>query len=106
MHGDEPAGPAALLAWAKRNVEQLRSHPFLLFPCLNPAGLVANMRNDARGCDLNRTFRLVRPPSPIRELKQLIRGQKFALSLSLHEDYDGAGVYVYEAHAGARALLG
>ncbi|CAN5199358.1 hypothetical protein BH20VER2_BH20VER2_02540 [soil metagenome] len=97
VHGDEPASPAALLSWAEQNAEQLRSHPFLLFPCLNPAGLLANVRNDASGCDLNRAFRLSRPPSPIRELKRLIRGEKFALALALHEDYDAEGIYIYEA---------
>ncbi len=96
IHGDEPAGPAALLAWAQKNAGQLREHPFLLFPCLNPWGLVNNSRDDENGCDLNRTFAEKRPPIAVRELLQLIEGQRFALSLTLHEDYDATGFYVYE----------
>ncbi|MEP6809725.1 MAG: M14 family metallocarboxypeptidase [Chthoniobacterales bacterium] len=96
IHGDEPAGPAALLAWAEGNAASLRSHPFLLFPCLNPWGLLNNSRYDADGCDLNRTFADKRLPTPVRELERLIAGERFALSLTLHEDYDATGFYVYE----------
>ena len=32
----------------------------------------------------------------MRELLQLIAGERFALSLTLHEDYDATGFYVYE----------
>lgn len=96
IHGDESAGPAALLAWAEKNAWQLRSHPFLIFPCLNPWGLMNNSRYDADGCDLNRTFADKSPPTPVRELKRLIDADRFALSLTLHEDYDANGFYVYE----------
>ena len=96
IHGDEPAGPAALLAWAEKHSAQLRAWPFLLFPCLNPWGLLNNTRFDAQGCDLNRTFADQRPPSPVQELKRLIGTERFALSLTLHEDYDATGFYLYE----------
>lgn len=96
IHGDEPAGPAALLAWAEKNAAQLRSHPFLLFPCLNPWGLLNNSRYDEHGCDLNRTFADKSPPAPVRALERLIDRDRFALSLTLHEDYDATGFYVYE----------
>ncbi len=73
------------------------SHPpFLIFPCLNPWGLLNNSRYDAQGCDLNRTFADKHPPTPVRELLQVIKGERFALSLTLHEDYDATGFYVYE----------
>lgn len=96
IHGDEPGGPAALLAWAEKNATQLRKHSFLLFPCLNPWGLLNNSRYDAQGCDLNRTFADKRPPTPVREVLRLIDGERFALSLTLHEDYDATGFYLYE----------
>src|SRR3712207_8217480 len=34
----------------------LRTLPLLIFPCLNPWGLVNNTRADAEGRDLNRLF--------------------------------------------------
>jgi murein peptide amidase A len=96
IHGDEPAGCEAMIAWAEKNLGLFKSQPFVLFPCLNPWGLINNSRVDDHGRDLNRGFGKRPGASPVRELKRLIRGEKFALSLTLHEDYDGQGVYVYE----------
>ncbi|MGI8435488.1 MAG: M14 family metallopeptidase [Chthoniobacterales bacterium] len=96
IHGDEPAGPAALIEWAEKNMEPLRSRPFFLLSCLNPWGLLHNCRDDEAGRDLNRTFADKRPPAVVRELLRLIEGERFALSLTLHEDYDANGFYVYE----------
>lgn len=106
IHGDEPAGTEALLAWAEiRLVKHVRAKgalPLLILPCLNPWGLVNNRRTTARGHDLNRMFD--RRVSPIKELKRRIAGQQFALGLALHEDYDGRGVYLYEISAQPPAI--
>lgn len=96
IHGDEPAGAEALISWAEKNLRRQRRYPFLIFPCLNPWGLLNNSRHDEHGCDLNREFGVKRGASPVRELKRLIRGEKFALSLTLHEDYEAEGLYLYE----------
>jgi protein MpaA len=99
IHGDEPAGPEALLQWAEKHlatlVRQESSLPLLILPCLNPWGLVNNHRSDAEGRDLNRLFHR-NDSSPVRELKLLLTGRRFDLGLSLHEDYDGRGIYLYE----------
>ena len=47
IHGDESASTEALLAWAENNSETLQSLQLLIFPCLNPWGLVHNKRGDA-----------------------------------------------------------
>ena len=72
--------------------------PLFILPCLNPHGLVNNQRADARGRDLNRLFDR-NDITPIRELKKLLTGWRFAFALSLHEDYDAGGIYGYELHA-------
>lgn len=95
IHGDEPAAAEGLLRWAEAHAGSLRSLPLLLFPCLNPWGLVNNQRTDAQGVDLNRTFDRD-DLSPVAELKRLIAGRRFAATLCLHEDYDAQGVYLYE----------
>lgn len=95
IHGDEPAGTEALITWAESHPERLRQIPCMLFPCLNPWGLVNNIRFDAGHADLNRSFQNDHPPS-LRAWKELISGRRFALSLMLHEDFDGQGVYIYE----------
>ena len=95
LHGDEPAPPWALLAWAQENVALLHERPFLIFPCLNPHGLVNNTRVDARGIDLNRSFN--HPDDPlIAAWIKVMAGRKLGLGLCLHEDYDAQGCYIYE----------
>jgi protein MpaA len=95
IHGDEPAGTDALLGWAEMNLPVLRRMPFLIFPCLNPWGLVNNTRFDAAYRDLNRSFQNDEVPS-IRALKGMLAGRRFRLALTLHEDFDGQGLYIYE----------
>lgn len=95
LHGDEPAPPWALLEWARENVKQLREHPFLFFPCLNPHGLIRNTRMDQRGVDLNRSFN--HPDDPlIAAWMKVMEGRQFGIGMCLHEDYDALGCYVYE----------
>src|SRR4051794_38967153 len=49
IHGDEPAGPEGLVSWAEQNPDRLRERALLIFPCLNPWGLVNNIRLDEDG---------------------------------------------------------
>ena len=56
MHGDEPAGPLAVLDLLEG--EQLcRDIDWTLFPMLNPAGLKLNQRENHEGADLNRDYK-------------------------------------------------
>ncbi len=100
IHGDEAASPEALITWAERNVAQLRSLPLLLFPCLNPWGLVNNSRFDETGADLNRLFHREDLPL-IHGIKTVVGARRFAAALTLHEDYDGEGLYIYEVRGSA-----
>lgn len=95
VHGDESAPPWGLLAWAQKNVALLRKKPFLLFPTLNPHGLVLNTRMDHRGVDINRSFNSMDDPL-IAGWHTVVGKRRLSLSLCLHEDYDGQGCYLYE----------
>ena len=95
IHGDEPASSEALIAWAEKNTRRLAKLPLLLFPVLNPWGLIHNTRADADGCDLNRLFHLDDHPV-IAAIKRVVAQRQFALALMLHEDYDAEGYYAYE----------
>ena len=100
MHGDEPAPLWALLEWAEENLPYRLDEPLLIFPCLNPWGMVNNVRCDARGRDMNRLF-LDPSAEGIGELLRIVGDRRFRLCLNLHEDYDGQGMYVYElSHQG------
>jgi hypothetical protein len=95
VHGDEAAPPWALLEWAEQNGALLHEQPFLIFPALNPIGLMLNTRKDERGVDINRAFNDVNDPL-IVAWRRVIGDRKLALGLCLHEDYDGQGCYLYE----------
>jgi len=95
IHGDEPAATEALITWAEKNTRILRRRPFLLVPCINPWGLVNNCRTDAMRRDLNRLFHSDEAPE-IAALKRLCAGRRYSLAVTLHEDYDGQGIYLYE----------
>lgn len=94
IHGDEPGGSEGLLAWAEANAKQLRDLPLLLFPCLNPWGLLQNMRADEGGNDLNRCFH--KPLPVIQAIKRVVGARRFSTTVHLHEDFDGEGLYLYE----------
>ncbi len=95
IHGDEPAATEGLIEWAEAETEFLRTTNVLIFPCLNPWGLLWNNRFDEKGRDLNRLYHLNTVPR-IRAQKKLIRGLQFDLAIAMHEDYDATGVYIYE----------
>ncbi len=102
IHGDEAGATEGLIAWAEKHAQRLARLPLTIFPCLNPWGLTQNMRVNEAGLDLNRAFD--RDDVPVaRALRERITGEKFALALLLHEDFDGQGIYLYE---GFRAASG
>lgn len=95
VHGDEPAGAWALLQWAEGNQELLAGAPIIILPCVNPWGLVNNMRGDEKRRDLNRMFQNESLPFFL-SWRKLLGKQQFRVTLNLHEDYDAQGIYVYE----------
>ena len=95
IHGDEPAAPEALYQWAELHQSILRDLPVMIFPCLNPWGLVHNRRTDSENRDLNRCYH----PNTLTRINaqmELMRDRKFRLAMCLHEDYDAQGAYLYE----------
>ena len=95
IHGDEPAGPLALL-------ELLRAEFFtpdiqwLLCPALNPDGLAAGTRGNLSGRDLNRDYWKRRSLEAQAHAAWLEARPTPDLFLSLHEDWEAAGFYFYE----------
>lgn len=95
VHGDEPGATLGLLSWADARRRVLAEGSWILFPCLNPCGLMCNERKDHRGLDLNRRFQLEDDPicGPWR---RVMMGRRLRFGICLHEDYDGQGCYIYE----------
>lgn len=104
IHGDEPAGPLAIL-------KLMQSHAWpehlsvWLCPCLNPAGFLGNRRENAAGVDLNRQY-LGRTAEETRcHVAWLERQPRFDLALCLHEDWEAKGFYLYELNPDDRPSL-
>jgi murein peptide amidase A len=95
IHGDEPATTEGLYQWAELYCSVLREVPVMVFPCLNPWGLIHNRRTDSENRDLNRCYHLDTIPR-IQAQKEVLRGRRFQLAMCLHEDYDAQGAYLYE----------
>ncbi len=104
IHGDETGATEGMLAWAETNVDRLCHLPLIIYPCLNPWGLVNNSRLDVHGVDLNRIWD--KPShSFIQYITARIKEMNFKLVLTLHEDFDAQGVYLYEPGNGVRTSL-
>jgi len=95
IHGDEPAATEGLVTWAETHPHLLRAIGPLIFPCLNPWGLMNNSRFDQDGRDLNRCYNKRNVPVVVAQ-SQLMAGVHFDLAIALHEDFDAHGIYIYE----------
>lgn len=103
IHGDEPAGPLALLRLLQQN--RWPAAEYWLCPCLNPTGFPRNTRENAQGIDLNRDYRQPRTSEVRAHVAWLQCQPQFDLTLLLHEDWEAAGFYVYELNPDRQASL-
>src|SRR5438093_909317 len=99
IHGDEPAGPLAVLKLFQQNQWPERLSLWLI-PCLNVGGYVLNRRENEEGIDLNRDYRSLKTPLVRAHVAWLQRQPRFDLSLLLHEDWESNGFYLYELNPG------
>jgi protein MpaA len=106
IHGDEPCGPLAIREFL-RTTDLPSSVEWVLAPLLNPSGLRAGTRTNAEGIDLNRDF-LRRRSWEVNSVIDWWSGRNRwpTLHLSLHEDWEADGFYVYEINSCGAAPLG
>ncbi len=95
IHGDEPAGPLAVLRLIQEN-QWPEGIGVWLIPCLNPAGFLHNTRENEDGIDLNRDYRSLSTPLVRAHVAWLNRQPRFDVTLLLHEDWESNGFYLYE----------
>lgn len=100
IHGDEPAGPHA--------IEDLLRHERLspdvswtICPLLNPWGWGAGTRENSRGIDLNRDYLTKESSEAVAHSAWIDRVGCHDLYLSLHEDWEASGFYLYEINTSA-----
>ncbi len=103
VHGDEPAGPLALLRCMQSGAlpEGLN---YDIFPCLNPWGLNSGSRLTSTGIDLNRDYKSLQTPEA-QIHHQWFQSRKnhppnYLASICIHEDWESEGFYLYEVNPG------
>ncbi|MBV8117536.1 MAG: succinylglutamate desuccinylase/aspartoacylase family protein [Candidatus Eremiobacteraeota bacterium] len=99
VHGDEPAGPWALLEMVETGAFD-PAFAYRLWPCTNPTGFDAGTRESIDGVDINRSFGRGGQSPEAKAILTANRDRKFVLSLDLHEDADAIGFYCYEYGGG------
>jgi predicted deacylase len=95
IHGDEPAGPLAVLQLLRENRWPVNTD-IRLCPCLNPTGFMRNSRENAEGLDLNRQYLNAEAEETRAHIAWLERQPRFDICLCLHEDWESHGFYLYE----------
>ena len=100
IHGDEPAGPLALLELVHDGFfgDEVS---WSICPFLNPSGFAANRRENAHGIDLNRDYWVQRSAEVAAHAQWLKGGRMPDLFISLHEDWETTGFYFYEINTGS-----
>ena len=95
VHGDEPAGPMALLELLRRN--SFRDDvEYSILPVINPLGLQAGTRENGDGVDINRSYGPVPTTPEAKAHQSWLEDRRFDLAVCLHEDYEVQGFYLYE----------
>jgi hypothetical protein len=98
VHGDEPAGCAALveflLALAK-DPARAAGYDLFVYPIVNPTGYADGTRANRAGKDLNREFWHGSTEAEVRIVEQELRAHVFAGLITLHADDTCEGHYGY-----------
>ena len=97
MHGDEPAGIEAILKFLENKSYDIykKTWEITFLPCINPYGYEFGTRENHQRKDLNRLFKIEKPPLEVL-FAQSILDSKFDLTLELHEDNESSGYYLYQ----------
>ncbi len=109
IHGDEPAGPLAVLQLVQDNQWPADASVWIV-PCLNPGGFMLNRRENETAIDLNRDYRSIKTELVRAHINWLNRQPRFDFCLCLHEDWEAHGFYLYELnpdlqHSCAEAMI-
>ncbi|TAM59628.1 hypothetical protein EPN52_07305 [bacterium] len=99
VHGDEPAGPSALLHLVREGLP--REFAYVMWPCTNPSGYRMGTRRNSEGRDINRSYG-VKTTAESRAVAASWPNRIPFLALDLHEDPETTAFYCYERSAAGR----
>ena len=98
LHGDEPAGCAALIDFVislAADPARAAGYDLWIYPVTNPTGYERGTRVNHAGKDLNREFWRASEQAEVRILENELRAASFAGIITLHADDTCEGVYGY-----------
>ena len=96
IHGDEIAGPLAVLEFiTKQNFGALKNLPLYFLPVANPSGFDRGTRRNLSRRDLNRHFCDDELNQENKILYDAIKNKNVYFFHALHEDLDEKGFYLY-----------
>lgn len=98
LHGDEPAGAAALLKLLQFCAEEpslATGYDLVCYPVCNPTGYEDGTRFNRSGFDLNREFWRGSLEPEIEILERELRQEQFDGIVALHSDDTSSGIYGY-----------
>lgn len=96
IHGDEPAGPEALVDLLLKLAEtpdRAKGYDLVVYPVCNPTGWEAGTRESDAGPDLNREFWRSSVQPEVRILEAELRAHQFNGLITLHSDDTAEGIY-------------
>jgi len=105
IHGDEPAGPLAVLQLLREN-NFPQDAAIWLCPCLNLTGFPHNRRENYAGIDLNRDYRQPQTEEIRTHVSWLGEQPNFDITLCLHEDWESQGFYLFEQNPDHKVSFG
>jgi murein peptide amidase A len=98
IHGDEPAGCAALVDLATSlaaDPARVAGYELYFYPIVNPVGCARGTRANHAGKDLNREFWRNSDEVEVRAIEAELRAHQFHGIITLHTDDTSEGLYGY-----------
>jgi murein peptide amidase A len=98
VHGDEPAGCAALVRFMTelaRDAQRAAGYDLWIYPLVNPTGYENGTRENHAGKDLNREFWHNSTEAEVRFIESELRARRFDGLITLHADDTCEGLYGY-----------
>jgi len=106
IHGDEPAAVEALITSLESAPAWLDRITLLCCPILNPSGCALETRCDSTGCDLNRDYKRWASSTTRAHCHWLLQQPCPQMCISLHEDWEADGFYLYEINTSLHPNIG
>jgi hypothetical protein len=104
IHGNEPSGAYGVVNYLKK-YKVPADVRLIILPLMNPHGFIKDIRTARNRIDLNRAFRAKEFQNEGKLIRDTLNGEKIDFLLSLHEDSDADGFYIYYSEGKPVTLL-